>query len=47
MRVPASLPPGAYVLGFRWDCEESVRGVVMEGGARWVLVLLVVLVVLL
>ena len=24
VRVPASLPAGAYVLGFRWDCEESV-----------------------
>ena len=26
VRVPASLPAGPYVLGFRWDCEESVRG---------------------
>lgn len=23
VRIPASLPAGAYVLGFRWDCEES------------------------
>merc|ERR1712096_567949 len=21
--VPAGLPPGEYVLGWRWDCEES------------------------
>jgi len=21
--IPASLPPGNYVLGWRWDCEES------------------------
>ena len=23
VRIPASLPPGDYVLGWRWDCEES------------------------
>jgi hypothetical protein len=23
--IPASLPAGAYVLGWRWDCEESNR----------------------
>lgn len=25
VRVPASLPPGDYVLGWRWDCEESTQ----------------------
>ena len=24
-QVPASLPPGDYVLGWRWDCEESTQ----------------------
>jgi len=23
VRVPKNLPPGDYVLGWRWDCEES------------------------
>ena len=23
VRVPATLKPGAYVLGFRWDCDAS------------------------
>ena len=23
LRVPATLRPGAYVLGFRWDCDAS------------------------
>ena len=23
VRIPADLPPGDYVLGWRWDCEES------------------------
>lgn len=23
LEVPAELPAGEYVLGFRWDCEES------------------------
>ena len=23
LRVPAHLPSGDYVLGFRWDCESS------------------------
>ena len=23
VRVPAALPPGEYVVGFRWDCETS------------------------
>merc|ERR1712232_243883 len=23
VQIPAELPPGEYVLGFRWDCEES------------------------
>lgn len=21
--IPSTLPPGDYVLGWRWDCEES------------------------
>ena len=25
VRIPASLPPGDYVLGWRWDCEESTQ----------------------
>jgi hypothetical protein len=25
VRVPATLPPGEYVLGWRWDCELTVR----------------------
>ena len=25
LRVPEHLTPGDYVLGFRWDCEASVR----------------------
>ena len=23
VQLPAALPPGDYVLGWRWDCEES------------------------
>jgi hypothetical protein len=23
--IPASTPAGAYVLGFRWDCEETAQ----------------------
>lgn len=23
VQIPADLPPGSYVLGWRWDCEES------------------------
>lgn len=23
VEIPAGLPPGPYVLGWRWDCEES------------------------
>ena len=23
--VPAHLPPGEYVLGFRWDCESTAQ----------------------
>ena len=23
VQIPATLPPGAYVLQWRWDCEES------------------------
>ena len=25
LRVPAGTPPGAYVLGFRWDAEETAQ----------------------
>jgi len=25
VRIPASLKPGKYVLGWRWDCEESTQ----------------------
>ena len=25
LRVPEHLPPGEYVLGFRWDCESSAQ----------------------
>ena len=25
LRVPAHLPAGEYVLGFRWDCESSAQ----------------------
>ena len=25
VRVPAGLPPGEYVLGWRWDCEETAQ----------------------
>ena len=25
VRIPADLPPGDYVLGWRWDCEESTQ----------------------
>ena len=25
VRIPADLTPGAYVLGWRWDCEESTQ----------------------
>lgn len=25
VRVPADLPPGEYVVGWRWDCEESAQ----------------------
>ena len=25
LRVPASLAPGEWVLGFRWDCESSAQ----------------------
>ena len=23
LQLPRALPPGEYVLGWRWDCEES------------------------
>lgn len=23
VQIPADLPPGDYVLGFRWDCEQT------------------------
>lgn len=23
--IPAYVPPGKYVLGFRWDCEETAQ----------------------
>jgi len=23
--IPAELPPGEYVLGWRWDCEETAQ----------------------
>jgi hypothetical protein len=23
LRVPTNIPPGEYVLGWRWDCEEA------------------------
>ena len=25
IQIPASLTPGKYVLGWRWDCEESTQ----------------------
>ena len=25
LQLPASLQPGQYVLGWRWDCEESTQ----------------------
>lgn len=25
VEVPADIPPGAYVLSWRWDCEESAQ----------------------
>jgi hypothetical protein len=25
LRIPADLPKGDYVLGWRWDCEESTQ----------------------
>merc|ERR1712066_329476 len=25
LQIPASLSPGKYVLGWRWDCEESTQ----------------------
>ena len=25
LRIPDHLPPGEYVLGFRWDCESSAQ----------------------
>jgi len=25
VRVPGDIPPGDYVVGFRWDCEESAQ----------------------
>ena len=25
LRVPASIAPGEWVLGFRWDCESSAQ----------------------
>ena len=25
LKVPKELPPGDYVLGWRWDCEESTQ----------------------
>ena len=25
LELPASLQPGQYVLGWRWDCEESTQ----------------------
>jgi hypothetical protein len=23
--VPADIPPGDYILGFRWDCEQTTQ----------------------
>ena len=25
VHIPETLPPGKYVLGWRWDCEESTQ----------------------
>ena len=25
VHIPADLKPGKYVLGWRWDCEETAR----------------------
>merc|ERR1711865_57037 len=25
LQVPAGIPPGDYVLGFRWDCEQTTQ----------------------
>ena len=25
VRIPVGLEPGEYVLGWRWDCEESTQ----------------------
>lgn len=25
VEVPESLPPGEYVVGFRWDCEQTTQ----------------------
>ena len=25
VHIPATLAPGKYVLGWRWDCEESTQ----------------------
>ncbi len=25
VRVPADTPPGEYVLGWRWDCEQTAQ----------------------
>ena len=25
LKIPNNLPPGDYVLGWRWDCEESTQ----------------------
>ena len=25
VQIPATLKPGKYVLGWRWDCEESTQ----------------------
>ena len=25
IRIPADLPPGEWVLGWRWDCEQSTQ----------------------
>ena len=30
LRLPADLAPGDWVLGWRWDCEESTQGVTSD-----------------
>merc|ERR1719382_1906239 len=25
VRIPSGTPPGSYVLGWRWDCEETAQ----------------------